>query len=99
VAHLIASPTDYPRAYICDECVEFCHSILGEIRSEPQPGQSPKRDLLRLASHIIKYPKCGEAFDWNRRQETAEHVVNLAAEIAPGRQATPLRLPAKSHFR
>ena len=64
VAYLVASPTDYPRAYICDECVEFCHSILGESRSEPQAGQSPKRDLLRLASHIIKCPRCGEAFDW-----------------------------------
>jgi hypothetical protein len=30
VAYLIASPTDYPRAYICDECVEFCHSALSE---------------------------------------------------------------------
>jgi ATP-dependent protease Clp ATPase subunit len=63
VAYLIASPTDCPRAYICDECVEVCHSILGESRSQHQAAQSPKHDMLRLSSQIIKCPKCGEAFD------------------------------------
>jgi ATP-dependent protease Clp ATPase subunit len=62
-AYLIASPPDYPRAYICDECVEVCHSILRESRSDLQAGQSPKHDLLHLEAHIIKCPKCGEAFD------------------------------------
>jgi ClpX C4-type zinc finger len=62
-AYLTASPTDDPRAYICGECVEVCHSILGESRSSPKAGHSPNRDLPRLASHIIKCPKCGEAFD------------------------------------
>ena len=62
MAILVASATDDPRAYICGECVEVCHSILGESRSEPQTGQLPKRDLWRLPSHIIKCPKCGEAF-------------------------------------
>jgi hypothetical protein len=28
VAKLISSPCDYPRAYICDECVVVCNSIL-----------------------------------------------------------------------
>jgi hypothetical protein len=62
VAYLVASPTDYPRAYICAECVEICHSIIGEISSESQTSQLPKRDLRRLPSHIIKCPKCGEPF-------------------------------------
>jgi ATP-dependent protease Clp ATPase subunit len=62
VAYLVASPPDYPRVYICDECVEVCHSILGESRSEPQAARLPKRGLRRLPSHIIKCPKCGEAF-------------------------------------
>ena len=26
VAKLISSPTDYPRAYICDECIAVCNS-------------------------------------------------------------------------
>jgi ATP-dependent Clp protease ATP-binding subunit ClpX len=36
VAYMVASPPDYPRAYICDECIEVCHSILGEFRNKPQ---------------------------------------------------------------
>ncbi len=38
VAKLISSPSDYPRAYICDECVAVCNSILEDDRSEAQPG-------------------------------------------------------------
>src|SRR5437870_12462706 len=38
VAKLISSPSDYPRAYICDECVAVCNSILEDDRTEAQPG-------------------------------------------------------------
>jgi ATP-dependent Clp protease ATP-binding subunit ClpX len=41
VAKLISSPSDYPRAYICDECVAVCNSILEDDRSEVQPGVAP----------------------------------------------------------
>src|SRR5258705_2892775 len=33
VAKLISSPSDYPRAYICDECVAVCNSILEDDRT------------------------------------------------------------------
>jgi hypothetical protein len=62
VAYLVASPTDYPRADIRDECVEVCHSILGESRSEPQTDNLPTHNLRRLPSHITECPKCGETF-------------------------------------
>jgi ATP-dependent Clp protease ATP-binding subunit ClpX len=41
VAKLISSPSDYPRAYICDECVAVCNSILEDDRTETQPGTAP----------------------------------------------------------
>jgi ATP-dependent Clp protease ATP-binding subunit ClpX len=41
VAKLISSPSDYPRAYICDECVGVCNSILEDDRSEVTPGVAP----------------------------------------------------------
>src|SRR5437762_11372445 len=41
VAKLISSPSDYPRAYICDECVAVCNSILEDDRTETAPGASP----------------------------------------------------------
>ena len=46
VAKLISSPSDYPRAYICDECVAVCNSILEDDRGEATPaaaaGHLPK---------------------------------------------------------
>jgi ATP-dependent Clp protease ATP-binding subunit ClpX len=41
VAKLISSPSDYPRAYICDECVAVCNSILEDDRTEALPGAAP----------------------------------------------------------
>ena len=41
VAKLISSPSDYPRAYICDECVGVCNSILEDDKGEAQPGTAP----------------------------------------------------------
>ncbi len=45
VAKLISSPSDYPRAYICDECVGVCNSILEDDRGESLPGTSPAQLL------------------------------------------------------
>ncbi len=48
VAKLISSPSDYPRAYICDECVAVCNSILEDDKGDVQgaagatPQQLPK---------------------------------------------------------
>ncbi len=41
VAKLISSPSDYPRAYICDECVAVCNSILEDDRVETPAGAPP----------------------------------------------------------
>jgi ATP-dependent Clp protease ATP-binding subunit ClpX len=41
VAKLISSPNDYPRAYICDECVAVCNSILEDDRSETHAAAAP----------------------------------------------------------
>jgi ATP-dependent Clp protease ATP-binding subunit ClpX len=35
VGKLISSPSDYPRAYICDECIAVCNSILEDDKPEP----------------------------------------------------------------
>ena len=41
VTKLISSPSDYPRAYICDECVAVCNSILEDDRSETHSAAAP----------------------------------------------------------
>src|SRR5216117_2679283 len=43
VAKLISSPSDYPRAYICDECVAVCNSILEDDRSATPPTTTPNQ--------------------------------------------------------
>jgi ATP-dependent Clp protease ATP-binding subunit ClpX len=59
VAKLISSPSDYPRAYICDECVAVCNSILEDDRSAtPQasvPNQLPKPQEVKtfLDEYVI----------------------------------------------
>ena len=42
VGKLISSPSDYPRAYICDECIAVCNSILEDDKSEPSGGSPNK---------------------------------------------------------
>ena len=45
VGKLISSPSDYARAYICDECIAVCNSILDDDKPEPTatgPNKIPK---------------------------------------------------------
>src|SRR4030081_799894 len=59
VAKLISSPSDYSRAYICDECVAGCNSILEDDRTDtPQtttPNQLPKPQEVKtfLDEYVI----------------------------------------------
>jgi ATP-dependent Clp protease ATP-binding subunit ClpX len=59
VAKLISSPSDYPRAYICDECVAVCNSILDDDRTtttQPAtPSQLPKPQEVKtfLDEYVI----------------------------------------------
>ncbi len=39
VGKLISSPSDYPRTYICDECIAVCNSILTDDKSD-QPSSA-----------------------------------------------------------
>ncbi len=42
VGKLISSPSDYPRAYICDECIAVCNSILEDDKAD-QPSAAPHK--------------------------------------------------------
>ena len=42
VGKLISTPSDYPKAYICDECVAVCNSILEDDRAEQAPAGSQR---------------------------------------------------------
>ncbi len=50
VGKLISSPSDYPRAYICDECIAVCNSILEDDKQESTysaPNKLPKPFEIR----------------------------------------------------
>src|SRR5438094_1441111 len=56
VGKLISSPNDYPRSYICDECIAVCNSILEDDRHEKSygsPGKLPRP--LELKEYLDQY--------------------------------------------
>ncbi|MEO8098984.1 MAG: ATP-dependent Clp protease ATP-binding subunit ClpX [Acidobacteriota bacterium] len=56
VGKLISSPSDYPRAYICDECIAVCNSILEDDRQEQTYGAPHKLPKpLELKEHLDQY--------------------------------------------
>ena len=62
VGKLISSPNDFPRAYICDECVAVCNSILEDDRVDrPLAGstQLPKPQEVKefLDQYVIGQDK------------------------------------------
>lgn len=55
---LISSPSDYPRAYICSECVEVCQAIIED--DQPQPS------LVNESGEphpLLSHPLASEAMD------------------------------------
>lgn len=56
VGKLISSPSEYPRAYICDECIAVCNSIIEDDRHEHSygtPGKLPRP--LELKEYLDQY--------------------------------------------
>ena len=87
VAKLISSPSDYPRAYICDECVAVCNSILEDDRTAtPQtttPNQLPKPQEVKtfLDEYVIGQEQT--------KKKLAVAVYNHYKRIFMNRQKTP----------
>jgi len=54
VGKLISSPSSYPRAYICDECIMVCNSILEDDKLDP-PLAAPDNTALqqRRQAHAL----------------------------------------------
>src|SRR5258708_27026431 len=56
VGKLISSPSDYPRAYICDECIAVCNSILEDDKTD-QPSATPNKlpKPLEVKEYLDQY--------------------------------------------
>ena len=56
VGKLISSPSDYPRAYICDECIAVCNSILEDDKTDA-PSSAPHKlpKPLEVKEYLDQY--------------------------------------------
>jgi len=81
---LISSPSDHPRAYICDECIAVCQSIVEDDRSSreaaiPEPPASPHP--------LLDHPLASELMErvvlWIRKESLG---VEAAEELAQVRE-------------
>jgi ATP-dependent Clp protease ATP-binding subunit ClpX len=56
VGKLISSPSDYPRAYICDECIAVCNSILEDDKTDqPSTGTQKLPKPLEVKEFLDQY--------------------------------------------
>jgi ATP-dependent Clp protease ATP-binding subunit ClpX len=53
VGKLISSPNDYPRAYICDECIAVCNTILEDDQSAPPRTPADAANQQRQQVHAL----------------------------------------------
>jgi len=52
VGKLVSSPSDYPRAYICPECIAVCYAILEDDIPEHAPVP-PNIPLIRAQLRLL----------------------------------------------
>lgn len=68
VGKLISSPSDHSRAYICDECIAVCHSILEDNRHpEWSPPEIPRLHLGMYPTPIEEMPRLRDALGGGAR--------------------------------
>jgi ATP-dependent protease Clp ATPase subunit len=69
VAKLISTPADYPRAYICDECIMVCASILEDDQPKSAPSEMPH--LMEAIERWIREEPPAEESSANLREVRA----------------------------
>ncbi|MBV6431866.1 MAG: ATP-dependent Clp protease ATP-binding subunit ClpX [Bryobacteraceae bacterium] len=85
VGKLISSPSDYPRAYICDECIAVCNSILEDDRQDHSHGAPHKLPKpLELKEYLDQYVIGQEA----TKKKLAVAVYNHYKRIQMSKQRT-----------
>src|SRR3954449_11421133 len=55
VAKLISSPSDYPRAYICDECVAVCSMVIAD-EGAPADARSGNDHVAEEPHPLVSHP-------------------------------------------
>jgi hypothetical protein len=85
VSKLISSPRDESRAYICDECIAVCASILKDDGIiDPEPLEEPHR--------LLYHPLASRFMDFVERWIRQESLGLDAAEEFAAMRATAMRM-------
>jgi len=86
VAKLISSPVDYPHAYICDECITLCNSILeDDRRSQSAIGALGKLPTpLELKEYLDQYVVGQEAAKRKLAVAVYNHYKRVQMNEQPG---------------
>ena len=106
VEKLISSPSDYPRAYICDECIAVCYSIIEddraentaaaersiEFRPDPSDAADSENGAHPLLSHPLAYQFLAAVENWIRQESLGPDAAEELAEMR--RLSTRLLRPA-----
>jgi hypothetical protein len=91
-AKLISSPSDYPRAYICDQCVAVCRAILEDhptdfppVSAMPTNAEAEEPILANeltssLLSAIVRWMRC-ESPSSRDAAEALSEVRRIAADM------------------
>jgi hypothetical protein len=83
VGTLISSPSDYPRAYICKECIAVCAFILEDERAKidavalPDASDEPHP----LLSHPLISRLLSSVEDWMRQESLGTDASEAVARI------------------
>jgi ATP-dependent Clp protease ATP-binding subunit ClpX len=95
VGKLISSPSEYPRAFICDECIAVCNSILEDDRAERSgAGLTKLPKPLELKEFLEQYVIGQESV----KKKLAVAVYNHYKRIQMNRQRTGDIEVAKSNI-
>jgi len=83
VGKLISSPSDYPRAYICDECIAVCTSIIEDDQPEPLPSNGvPTADSPHpLLDHPLASRLLATIEDWIREDSLGKNASAALADV------------------
>jgi ClpX C4-type zinc finger len=83
VGKLFSSPSDYPRAYICDECIAVCASILEDDREKVDAVALPdaSEEPHPLLSHPLVSQLLASVVDWMRQESLGNDASEAVARV------------------
>ena len=83
VATLVSTPSNYPRAYICDECIAVCNIVLEDARGQlPAVAEMPvnPREKHSLHAHPLASSLLTAIERWIGRESSGS---GAARELKP----------------